>query len=169
MNKYKYVKPTLPILFAIGAAVLVSVGGIVEIIDPGSAIDIHRHDTYYVVLYFHLYAALAIVLLLFGVLYFLLPKITRGRLHYGLGLFHCICSVVVPILSLFPLDAPVNVLNKPRSYADYTARAQLEESLHNYPIAAVLTLLLLSAQVVFVINFSYCVAGGLRKVFDGRK
>ena len=61
-------------LFAIGLIFVCPMGGSAGIILAGAAIDVHLHDTYFVVAHFHYVLVAGSLFALLGGTYFWLPK-----------------------------------------------------------------------------------------------
>lgn len=69
-----------PMLYALGFIILFVLGGMTGIANGLLGIDVHMHDTYWVVAHFHNVLSMAMTLLAFGGIYFWFPKFT-GRMY----------------------------------------------------------------------------------------
>jgi cytochrome c oxidase subunit 1 len=69
-----------PLLYALGFIGLFTIGGLTGLMLASLALDVHVHDTYFVIAHFHYIMVGGMVMAYFGGLHFWWPKIT-GRLY----------------------------------------------------------------------------------------
>ncbi len=69
-----------PMLYAVGFITLFVIGGLTGVANGLITIDVHVHDTYWVVAHFHTVLSMSMTLLAFGGIYFWFPKFT-GRMY----------------------------------------------------------------------------------------
>ena len=113
-----------PMLYALGFIGLFTVGGLTGLYLSTLAIDIHLHDTYFVVAHFHYVMVGGMVLAFLSGLHFWWPKMT-GRIYNETAAKFA--SVIVFIgfnLTFFP-QFIVGYLGMPRRYYEYPEQWQL--------------------------------------------
>ncbi len=79
---------TAAMLFALGFLSMFVIGGISGVMLASVPVDIHLHDTYFVVSHFHFVLYGGSVFLIFAGIYHWFPKMTGRKLDEGLGKLH---------------------------------------------------------------------------------
>ena len=79
---------TPAMLFAIGFVSLFISGGLTGIWLGNSALDIHLHDTYFVIAHFHIVMGVASMFGMFAGIYHWFPKMYGRYLNNNLGYIH---------------------------------------------------------------------------------
>ncbi|WP_133992729.1 cbb3-type cytochrome c oxidase subunit I [Dinghuibacter silviterrae] len=137
--------------FALGAVVL-----LVLSFDPGrvsryNALDIHLHDTYFMLSQGSVDLALAAWFALMAFLYFIFPRITKRPLQNGLGYIHFWITVLVGDFILFPARY---MLQEPLSsrYMDYAQWNSFRRFDLIDITALIILLLCLLAQLLLPVN-----------------
>ena len=107
-----------PMLFALGFMFLFTIGGVTGIFLAVTALDIHFHDTYFVVAHFHYVMVGGTLMAIMGGIYYWFPK-----------MFGRICNQLMSNLSFFFIFVGFNVtffpqfvlgsMGMPRRYFDY--------------------------------------------------
>ena len=113
-----------PMLYAIGFIGLFTIGGLTGVFLGTLAVDVHVHDTYFVVAHFHYIMVGGAIMAYMAGLHFWWPKIT-GRLYpEGWARFASLVIFVGFNLTFFP-QFIVGYLGMPRRYHVYPAEFQI--------------------------------------------
>lgn len=113
-----------PMLYAFGFIGLFTIGGLTGLFLGAMAVDVHFHDTYFVVAHFHYVMVGGMVMGFMCGLHFWWPKMT-GRMYPPT--IACIAAVIVFIgfnLTFFP-QFILGYLGMPRRYHEYAAEFQV--------------------------------------------
>jgi len=109
---------TTPMLFALGGISNWVFAGITGIFLGSVPIDLHVHNTYFVVGHFHYVLYGTIVMGIYGAIYHWFPKMT-GRMYYeGLGKLHFALTYIGTQLIFLPMH-PLGLMGMPRRVASY--------------------------------------------------
>lgn len=115
-----------PMLYAIGFIFLFLIGGLTGIPNALAAIDLHIHDTHFVVAHFHYVMAVAGTFAIVSGVYYLYPKFT-GKMYSEtlgkIGFFITFIGVNVTFFTMFL----VGFKGMPRRYFDYAHMPELED------------------------------------------
>lgn len=113
-----------PMLYALGFIGLFTVGGLTGLFLASTAVDVHVHDTYFVVAHFHYIMVGAAVMAYLGGIHYWWPKIS-GRLYpEGWGRFSAILIFAGFNLTFFP-QFLLGYLGMPRRYHVYPEEFQV--------------------------------------------
>jgi cytochrome c oxidase subunit 1 len=93
---------TSAMLFSLGFLSMFVIGGIGGVMLGSVPVDIHLHDTYFVVSHFHFVLYGGSVFLIFAGLYHWFPKITGRMMDEGLGKLHFWLTYVSFFFTFFP-------------------------------------------------------------------
>ncbi|MCU0552008.1 MAG: cytochrome c oxidase subunit I [Leptolyngbya sp. Prado105] len=109
---------TTPMLFALGGISNWLFAGITGIFLGSAPIDIHVHNTYFIVGHFHYVLYGTITFGIFAALYHWFPKMT-GRMYYeGLGKLHFVLTYLGTQAIFLPMH-PLGLMGMPRRVASY--------------------------------------------------
>ncbi len=113
-----------PMLYALGYIGLFVVGGLTGLVLATMAVDVHVHDTYFVVAHFHYIMVGGTVMAYLGGIHFWWPKIT-GRMYPEIwGKLSALLVFVGFNLTFFP-QFVLGYLGMPRRYHEYPAEFQV--------------------------------------------
>jgi len=113
-----------PMLYALGFIGLFTMGGLTGLFLASLAVDVHLHDTYFVIAHFHYIMVGGAVMGYLGGIHFWWPKIT-GRLYPdGWARFSALVIFIGFNLTFFP-QYMLGYLGMPRRYAVYPAEFQV--------------------------------------------
>jgi cytochrome c oxidase subunit 1 len=113
-----------PMLYALGFIGLFTLGGLTGLMLASLAIDVHVHDTYFIVAHFHYIMVGGSVMAYLGGIHFWWPKLT-GRMYSGLlGKLSALTVFVGFNLTFFP-QFILGYLGMPRRYYEYPPEFQV--------------------------------------------
>ena len=107
-----------PMLFALGFMSLFVIGGITGIFLASIPIDLHVHDSYFVVAHLHYVLFGGSVSAVYAGLYYWFPKITGRMYDERLGVVHFVLNFLGTSLAYLP-QFEAGLLGMPRRVADY--------------------------------------------------
>jgi cytochrome c oxidase subunit 1 len=113
-----------PMLYALGFIGLFTMGGVTGLFLSSLAVDVHVHDTYFVIAHFHYIMVGGAVMAYLGGIHFWWPKITGRMYPDGWARFAALVIFVGFNLTFFP-QYMVGYLGMPRRYAVYPAEFQV--------------------------------------------
>ncbi|HEY0356771.1 MAG TPA: hypothetical protein VGC29_11230 [Flavisolibacter sp.] len=128
------------------------------LIDQDKTLDIHIHDTYYIIAQTHLFLAFGFLVGLLWVLYLLLRKILYSKI---LTRVHIISTIVIVLFLVFIFQFNQIFPQYPRRYLDLGkwSHSQFDHPVMKWMFYGFISLLLF--QCVFVIN----IIAGIAKRF----
>jgi cytochrome c oxidase subunit 1 len=113
-----------PMLYALGFIGLFSVGGLTGLFLAALAVDVHVHDTYFVVAHFHYIMVGGSVMAFLGGLHYWWPKISGRMYPESWGKFSAILVFMGFNLTFFP-QFLLGYLGMPRRYHSYPEEFQV--------------------------------------------
>jgi cytochrome c oxidase subunit 1 len=113
-----------PMLYAMGFIGLFTLGGLTGLMLASIAVDVHVHDTYFIVAHFHYIMVGGTVMAYLGGLHFWWPKITGRMYPEWWGRFSAFTIFVGFNLTFFP-QFILGYLGMPRRYAAYPEEFQV--------------------------------------------
>ena len=107
-------------LFSLGAIATFTIGGITGIVVASIPMDIHLHDTYFIVAHFHYVLIGGTIFGFFSGIYYWFPKVTGRFMDEKLGLVHFLTSFFGFHAAFYPMHI-LGMMGMPRRYATYDA------------------------------------------------
>jgi cytochrome c oxidase subunit I len=153
---------TPAMLFAIGFVSLFISGGLTGIFLGNSALDIHLHDTYFVIAHFHIVMGVASFFGMFAGVYHWFPKMFGRYLNNTLGYIHFWVTMVGAYLIFWPMHYE-GLAGMPRRYYDFQNWESFKMFGGLNEFISFVSMIVFAAQLLFVINFFYSIWKG-RKV-----
>ncbi|MDE1192788.1 MAG: cbb3-type cytochrome c oxidase subunit I [Arachidicoccus sp.] len=152
---------TTGMLFAIGFVSLFISGGLTGIYLGNSAIDIHIHDTYFVIAHFHLVMGVAAFFGMFCGVYHWFPKMFGRFMNSTLGNIHFWVTLIGAYLIFWPMHYE-GFAGMPRRYYDYSGWESFKQFISLNKFISIVVIITFTGQFLFVFNFFY-------SIFKGRK
>ena len=107
-----------PMLYAFGFLFLFTIGGVTGIILATIAVDVHFHDTYFVVAHFHYVMVGGTLMAIMGGIYYWFPKIFGRMYNEFLGQMTFVLIFIGFNVTFFP-QFVLGSMGMPRRYYDY--------------------------------------------------
>jgi cytochrome c oxidase subunit I len=148
-------------LFAIGFVSLFISGGLTGIFLGNSTIDIHLHDTMFVVAHFHIVMGVASFFGMFAGVYHWYPKMFGRYLNNTLGYLHFWVTMIGSYLIFWPMHYQ-GLAGVPRRYLDKRGWVSFNQFTDLDKMITVVSIIVFAVQLMFVFNFFY-------SIFKGRK
>jgi cytochrome c oxidase subunit 1 len=148
-------------LFAIGFVSLFISGGLTGIWLGNSAIDIHLHDTYFVIAHFHIVMGVASMFGMFAGIYHWYPKMYGRYMNNTLGYMHFWITIAGAYMIFWPMHYE-GLAGMPRRYYDYSIWESFKQFAELNRFISTVAMIVFAAQLLFLINFFY-------SIFKGRK
>ena len=148
-------------LFAIGFVSLFISGGLTGIFLGNSALDLHLHDTYFVVAHFHIVMGVASFFGMFAGVYHWFPKMFGRYLNNTMAYIHFWVTIVGAYLIFWPMHYE-GLAGMPRRYYDFNWESFKMFGELNQFISFV-AMIVFAVQLLFIFNFFYSMYKG-RKV-----
>ena len=149
-------------LFAIGFVSLFISGGLTGIFLGNSTIDIHLHDTVFVVAHFHIVMGVASMFGMFAGVYHWFPKMFGRYLNNTLAYIHFWVTIAGAYLIFWPMHYQ-GLAGVPRRYLDKRGWVNFSQFGELDKMITVVSIIVFAVQLLFVINFFYSIYKG-RKV-----
>ena len=148
-------------LFAIGFVSLFISGGLTGIFLGNSTIDIHLHDTMFVVAHFHIVMGVASMFGMFAGIYHWFPKMFGRYLNSTLGYIHFWVTMIGAYLIFWPMHYQ-GLAGIPRRYLDKRGWVSFNGFPELDKMITIITIIVFAVQLMFVFNYLY-------SMFKGRK
>lgn len=148
-------------LFAIGFVSLFISGGLTGIFLGNSTIDIHLHDTMFIVAHFHIVMGVAGMFGMFAGIYHWFPKMFGRYLNNTLGYIHFWVTMIGSYLIFWPMHYQ-GLAGIPRRYLDKRGWVSFNDFPELDKMITIVSIIVFAVQLMFVFNFIY-------SIFKGRK
>ena len=148
-------------LFAIGFVSMFISGGLTGIFLGNSALDIHLHDTYFVIAHFHIVMGVASFMGMFAGVYHWFPKMYGRFLNNTLAYIHFWITLIGAYLIFWPMHYQ-GFAGVPRRYYDFSNWESFKQFGGLNEFISLVAMIVFAAQLLFVFNFFY-------SIFKGRK
>jgi cytochrome c oxidase subunit 1 len=152
---------TPAMLFAIGFVSLFISGGLTGIFLGNSTIDIHLHDTMFVVAHFHIVMGVASMFGMFAGIYHWFPKMYGRYMNNTLAYVHFWVTMVGAYLIFWPIHYQ-GLAGMPRRYLDKSQWVNFSQFHELDAMITIVTIIVFAVQLMFIFNFFY-------SIFKGRK
>lgn len=152
---------TPAMLFAIGFVSLFISGGLTGIFLGNSTIDIHLHDTMFVVAHFHIVMGVASMFGMFAGIYHWFPKMYGRYMNNTLAYVHFWVTIVGAYLIFWPIHYQ-GLAGMPRRYLDKSQWVNFSQFHELDAMITIVTIIVFAVQLMFIFNFFY-------SIFKGRK
>ncbi|HXO75061.1 MAG TPA: cbb3-type cytochrome c oxidase subunit I, partial [Puia sp.] len=151
-------------LFCIGFVSTFISGGLTGIWLGDSTIDIHLHDTYFVVAHFHLVMGVSAMFGMFAGIYHWFPKMFGRFMSPVLGYIHFWVTLLSAYLIFWPMYYE-GLAGMPRRYFDFTGWISFNQFGGLNIFISAVAMLAFAVQLVFLYNFFSSIFKG-EKVLD---
>src|SRR5215210_4989514 len=156
------VRFTPGMMFAIGFVSLFISGGLTGVWLGNSALDIHLHDTYFIIAHFHIVMGVSGVFGMYAGLYHWYPKMYGRYLNNNLGYIHFWLTLIGAYLIFWPMHYE-GLAGMPRRYYDYSMWESFKMFGGLNEFITVVAIIVFAVQLLFLFNFFYSMYKG-RKV-----
>lgn len=152
---------TPAMLYAIGFVSLFISGGLTGIFLGNSTLDLHLHDTYFVVAHFHIVMGVASFFGMFAGVNHWFPKMYGRYLNNTMAYIHFWVTLVGAYLIFWPMHYQ-GFAGMPRRYYDYSNWESFKQFVELNRFISTVAMIVFAAQLLLVFNFFY-------SIFKGRK
>lgn len=152
---------TPAMLFAVGFVSLFISGGLTGIFLGNSTLDIHLHDTYFVVAHFHIVMGVASFFGMFAGVYHWFPKMYGRYMNNTLAYIHFWVTLAGAYLIFWPMHYQ-GFAGMPRRYYDFSNWESFKHFGDLNQFISTVSMIVFAAQLLMVFNFFY-------SIFKGRK
>ena len=148
-------------LFAIGFVSLFISGGLTGIWLGNAALDIHLHDTYFVIAHFHIVMGVASMFGMFAGVYHWFPKMYGRYMNNSLAYIHFWVTMAGAYMIFWPMHYE-GLAGMPRRYFDYSIWESFKQFADLNRFISTVAMIVFATQLLFLMNFFY-------SIFKGRK
>ena len=153
---------TTPMLFATAFIPMFGIGGLTGLPLAFNSVDLHLHDTYYIIGHFHYVVAPGTIFALFAGVYYWFPKITGRYMSDTLGRLHFFPSIIAINGIFFPMFIQ-GMAGVHRRWYDGGASYDIAKPVLHWNVFMSWSAWILgAAQIFFVINLFWSIWRGRR-------
>lgn len=156
------IKFTPGMMFALGFVSLFISGGLTGIFLGNSTLDIHLHDTYFVIAHFHIVMGVSAFFGMFAGIYHWFPKMYGRYMNNTLAYIHFWVTLAGAYLIFWPMHYE-GLAGMPRRYLDYSNWASFNQFGDLNKFISTVAIIVFAIQLLFIFNFFYSIWKG-RKV-----
>ncbi len=149
-------------LFSIGFVSLFISGGLTGIWLGNATIDIHVHDTYFIIAHFHLVMGVSAFFGMFAGIYHWFPKMFGRYMNNTLAYIHFWVTLIGAYLIFWPMHY-MGLAGVPRRYLDFNLWSSFNQFDSLNKMISIVTIIVFAVNLLFVFNFFYSIWKG-RKV-----
>ena len=148
-------------MFSLGFVSLFISGGLTGIFLGNSTLDIHLHDTYFVIAHFHIVMGVAGFFGMFAGIYHWFPKMFGRFLNNTMSYIHFWVTMIGSYLIFWPMHYE-GLAGMPRRYLDYSNWLSFNQFHDLNKFISTVAMVVFAVQLMFIFNFFY-------SIFKGRK
>lgn len=155
------IKLTVPMMFALGFISTFISGGLTGIWIGNSVLDMHLHDTYFIIAHFHIVMGVSAFMGMFAGIYHWFPKMFGRLMNNTLGYIHFFITFAGSYLIFWPMHYE-GLAGMPRRYYDYSAWHSFNQFQGLNAFISTVVIVVFFSQFLFIINFFF-------SIFKGKK
>ena len=148
-------------MFSLGFVSLFISGGLTGIFLGNSTLDIHLHDTYFVIAHFHIVMGVAGFFGMFAGIYHWFPKMFGRFMNNTMSYIHFWVTMIGSYLIFWPMHYE-GLAGMPRRYLDYSNWTSFNQFDDLNKFISTVAMVVFAVQLLFIFNFFY-------SIFKGRK
>jgi cytochrome c oxidase subunit 1 len=152
---------TPAMLFAIGFVSMFISGGLTGIFLGNSTLDIHLHDTYFVVAHFHIVMGVSAFFGMFAGVYHWFPKMYGRYLNNTMAYIHFWVTLIGAYLIFWPMHYE-GLAGMPRRYYDFSPWISFNNFQGLNRFISIVSMIVFAVQLLFLFNFFYSIFKGRR-------
>src|SRR6195952_2967549 len=139
-------------LFAIGFVSLFISGGLTGIFLGNSGLDLHLHDTYFVVAHFHIVMGVSAFFGMFAGVYHWYPKMYGRFLNNTMAYIHFWVTLIGAYLIFWPMHYE-GLAGMPRRYYDFSPWISFNNFSGLNRFISIVSMIVFAVQLLFLFNF----------------
>jgi cytochrome c oxidase subunit 1 len=148
-------------LFSIGFVSMFISGGLTGIFLGNSTLDMHLHDTYFVVAHFHIVMGVSAFFGMFAGVYHWFPKMYGRYMNNTMAYIHFWVTLVGAYFIFWPMHY-MGFAGVPRRYYDFSPWISFNNFQGLNRFISIVSIIVFAVQLLFVFNFIYSIFKGRR-------